>query len=470
MSSHLTTARLFSRLLGAVYLIAFASLWGQIHGLVGEAGILPAQEHLGRLAEWMAPEHYWRAPTLCWWIGASDLALSALCALGVAASLVAMLGATLPALWVVLWALYLSLCTVGQLFLGFQWDSLLLETGLITVLLFDRMGRPNRVGWWLLRLLLVKLMLLSGLAKLLSDDPTWLDGSALAYHFWTQPLPNPVAWYAHQWGPGVHEALTWFMWFAALGLPVLALGPRWCRRFCFLGTVGLMVGIAATGNYGFFNLLTAVLCLSLLDDSDLKLVARRLHTNGVTARATLATVVLAATLLLFSGLQVARRTVGLELAPEVVRSAVQAAAPFRSVNGYGLFSVMTTERPEIVIEGSRDGQLWQPYELHWKPGDPGRIPAQVAPHMPRLDWQLWFAALGGKRHTAWVRPLLERIQEASPAVLALVEHDPFGGEPPPYLRARLYAYRFTTPEERAATGDWWARAYVRDLTPVLEQR
>lgn len=470
MPSHLHSARLFSRLLGAVYLIAFASLWGQIHGLVGEQGILPAQDYLVRMAEWMAPEHYWRAPTLCWWTGASDLALSVLCAAGVATSLVAVLGATTPALWVVLWALYLSLCTVGQLFLGFQWDSLLLEAGLITVLLFDRTGRPNRVGWWLLRLLLVKLMFLSGLAKLLSDDPSWLDGSALAFHFWTQPLPSPLSWHAHHWGPAVHQGLVWFMWFVELGLPWLALGPRWCRRFCFVGTAGLMLGISATGNYGFFNLLTAVLCLSLLDDADLKLGWRRLQTNGVTSGATLTTVVLAALLLTLSGLQVARRTVGLEPAPEVVQTVVQAAAPFRSVNGYGLFAAMTTERPEIVIEGSRDGRLWQPYELRWKPGDTGRQPAQVAPHMPRLDWQLWFAALGGKRHTAWVRPLLERLQEASPSVLALVDHDPFGGSPPQFLRARLYRYSFTTAEERTATGDWWTREYVRDLTPVLERR
>jgi len=468
--SHLHTARLYSRLLGAVYLIAFASLWGQIHGLVGEQGILPAQDYLVRLAEWMAPEHYWRAPTLCWWVGATDLALSVLCALGVTASLVAVLGATSPALWLVLWALYLSLCTVGQLFMGFQWDNLLLEAGLITWLLFDRSGRPNRVGWWLLRLLLVKLMFLSGLAKLLSDDPSWLDGSALAFHFWTQPLPNPLAWHAHHWGPQVHQALVWFMWMVELGLPVLALGPRWCRRFCFVGTTALMVGIAATGNYGFFNLLTVVLCLSLLDDVDLKLVWRKAHTQGVTAAASLATVVVAVLLLVLSGLQIARQTVGLALAPEVLQTTVQAIAPFRSVNGYGLFAVMTTERKEIVIEGSRDGQLWQPYELRWKPGDTQRIPGQVAPHMPRLDWQLWFAALGGKRHTAWVRPLLDRLHDASPAVLRLVEHDPFGGEPPPFLRARLYRYTFTSPQERADTGAWWTREYVRDLTPVLKRR
>lgn len=470
MPSHLHTARLFSRLLGAVYLIAFASLWGQIHGLVGSEGILPAQDHLARVAEWMAPEHYWRAPTLCWWVGASDLALSALCALGVASALVAMLGATAPTLWVLLWVLYLSLCTVGQLFLAFQWDSLLLEAGLVTVLLFDRTGRPNRVGWFLVRLLLMKLLLMSGLAKLLSEDPSWLDGSALGFHFWTQPLPNPLSWHAHQWSPAVHQALVWGMWMVELGMPVLMLGPRWCRRFAFVGTVGLMAGIAATGNYGFFNALTVVLALSLLDDADLKLVRRSLNTGGVTAGVGLGHLVLAMGLMGLSGLQLARQTIGLESLPEPVRGVLAATTPYRSANGYGLFAVMTTERAEIIIEGSHDGRIWQPYELRWKPGDPGRLPGQVAPHMPRLDWQLWFAALGGKRHTAWVRPLLERLQEGSPAVLSLVEHDPFGGASPPQLRARLYHYRFTTPEERSETGDWWHRRFVRDLTPVLERR
>jgi hypothetical protein len=441
----------------------------QIHGLVGDFGILPAQDHLRQVAEWLAPEHYWRAPTLCWWVGTSDLALSVLCALGVATSLVAVLGATLPAMWVVLWVLYLSLCTVGQLFMGFQWDNLLLEAGLLTVLLFDRNGRPNRLAWWLIRLLLVKLMFMSGLVKLLSEDMSWRDGSALGFHFWTQPLPGPLSWYAHHWGLRAHQAMTWFMWIAELGLPVLAFGPRWCRRFAFVGILGLMIGIAATGNYGFFNLLTAVLALSLLDDRDLQVLWRKLNTNGVVSGASVVHLFIALVLLGLSGLQVARRTVGIDEAPEVLKSAMETVAPFRSVNSYGLFSVMTRSRPEIIIEGSRDGRLWQPYGFRWKPGEMGEMPGQVAPHMPRLDWQLWFAALGGKRHTAWVRPLLERIQLGSPAVLELIEHDPFGGTPPPFLRARLYRYTFTTRQEREVTGDYWTREFVRDLTPVLKR-
>ncbi len=470
MISHLHTTRLFARLLGIVYLVAFASLWVQIHGLVGEQGILPAQEFLDRVAAWTGPQHSWRAPTLCWWVGASDMALSALCLSGVIASLFVILGATGPLVWGVLWGLYLSLCTVGQLFLGFHWDNLLLEVGLIAVLLFDSTGRPNRLGWWLVRLLLVKLMVLSGLVKILSEDPAWLEHTALNQHFWTQPLPNPLSWTVHHWSPAVKKALLWGMWFGELVLPFFAFGPRWARRFCFLGTVGLMGGIAATGNYGFFNLLTCVLALSLLDDADLKLLRRSIPLNGVTSRATLIHLGLGAALLFMSGLQVARRTVGLEDLPKVLETAVQTLAPFRSVNSYGLFAVMTPERPEIIIEGSHDGQVWQPYELPWKPGEPTRKPGQVAPHMPRLDWQLWFAALGGKRHTAWVRPFLERIQEASPTVLALIEHDPFGGEPPAYLRARLYRYTFTTPAEQALTGQWWTREYVRELTPVLRRR
>jgi len=470
LTSNLHTARLFARLLGAVYLVAFASLWSQLPGLIGEAGILPAQAWLERMTEWMGPDHAWRAPTICWWVGASDLVLSVMCALGVAASLVAVLGATPPMLWLVLWALYLSLCTVGQLFLNFPWDNLLLEAGLVAVLLFDRTGRPNLLGWWMLRLLLVKVMWLSGAAKWLSEDPTWTVATALDYHFWTQPLPNPLAWHAHHLGPAFHRALVYVTWVVELGLPLLVFGPRWCRRFCFLGVVGLMLGIAATGNYGFYNPLVCVIALGVLDDGDLKRVWRPLHDQGVMAGAHLVQLLAAMAILSLSVLESARHTVGLGLAPDFVSEGLEVVAPFRSVNGYGLFATMTTTRQEIIVEGSRDGRVWQPYEFAYKPGDTGRMPRQVAPHMPRLDWQLWFAAQGGRRQTAWVRPLLDRLQQATPEVLVLLEHDPFGGVPPRYLRARLFEYRFTTPEERVQTGDWWTRSFVRDLTPVLERR
>jgi hypothetical protein len=127
------------------------------------------------------------------------------------------------------------------------------------------------------------------------------------------------------------------------------------------------------------------------------------------------------------------------------------------VNSYGLFAVMTTSRPEIVIEGSPDGRLWQPYEFRWKPGDLRRAPAFVAPHQPRLDWQMWFAALGTCEENPWLVRLMQRLKEGATPVRGLLAHDPFPDAPPAFMRAVLYDYHFTSLGERRASGAWWGR-------------
>ena len=137
-------------------------------------------------------------------------------------------------------------------------------------------------------------------------------------------------------------------------------------------------------------------------------------------------------------------------------------APFRSINSYGLFARMTVDRPEIVIEGTNDGRTWSAYEFKWKPGDPSRPPGFVAPHQPRLDWQMWFAALRSYERTGdrWFPRFLGKLLEGSPAVLELLETNPFPEAPPRWIRAVLYDYRFTDPATRRAEGLWWARHRV----------
>jgi hypothetical protein len=134
-----------------------------------------------------------------------------------------------------------------------------------------------------------------------------------------------------------------------------------------------------------------------------------------------------------------------------------AISPFHLVNSYGLFAVMTTTRPEIIVEGSRDGKQWLAYEFKYKPGDLRRPPPWVAPFQPRLDWQMWFAALGSYRNNPWFVRFLQRLLEGSPPVLALLEKNPFADSPPRYIRARTFDYHFTTSAERHASGNWWRR-------------
>jgi hypothetical protein len=143
--------------------------------------------------------------------------------------------------------------------------------------------------------------------------------------------------------------------------------------------------------------------------------------------------------------------------------------PLRLVSSYGLFAVMTTSRPEIIIEGSDDGAEWKAYEFEYKPGDPRRRPRFVAPHQPRLDWQMWFAALDRYESNPWFASLCRRLLEGSPPVLALLAYNPFPDRPPQFVRAVLYDYRFTTFATRNSAGDWWQRTRIDLYSPVLSR-
>jgi hypothetical protein len=468
--------RLFLRLLGAVYLVAFASLAVQITALVGERGIMPAGEYLEWAYSMYGPTAYGLLPTVLW-LNTSDLALKLVTGCGVLLSLLLLIGVTPRLTLFLLWLLYLSLSVAGQDFLSFQWDALLLETSLLAILWAPAtrlLGReeqpPSELARFLLVFLLFKLMFLSGITKLLSGDPTWRRLTALDYHFETQPLPPWTAWYAHQVPHGIHAGLTLVTLLVETLVPWLLLLPARFRR-TRLGAVAaialLQLGIAATGNYGFFNFLALVLCVPVLDDDLLVRlrISRPAAESEARTPATPGVVrVIAPVVLALSVLSMVREIAytlpngrGMAFWPRQAESLMGMIAPLRSISGYGLFRVMTTERPELVIEGSRDGERWEPYELRYKPGAVDRRPGFVAPFHPRLDWQLWFAALSPRASYPWLQVLARRLRDGEPEVLGLFAVNPFGREPPKLVRAVLYDYRFSTVEERRRAGAWWVR-------------
>ena len=486
--TYVVTRRLFLRLLGAVYFVAFASLAVQISGLAGERGIMPA----GRFLEWVHSIYgvasYLQVPTI-FWLGASSAALRLAAWGGAVLAILLVLGIAPRLLLLLLWTLYLSLTVAGQDFLSFQWDALLLETGLLAMLWAPatwRLGRlerrPSEPARLLLVFLLFKLMFLSGATKLLSGDPTWRHATALDFHFETQPLPPWTAWYAHHLPAGIHGALVLLTFAVELGAPWLLLLPNRLRRLR-LGAVAAIalfqIGIAATGNYGFFNFLTIVLCVPLLDDSALARLrlGRAAGEPEAEKRAQRTLVHVAVPLLLaLSGLSLVRELAytlpggrGIGWWPRWGNEVLGLVAPFRSVNGYGLFRVMTTDRPELILEGSMDGIRWQSYEFRYKPGAVGRRPRFVAPFHPRLDWQLWFAALDPVGSLGWLEALADRLRAGVPEVLALFRENPFPGTPPRFVRAVLYDYRFSTAEERKRTGAWWVRQ-LEGTIPLGPQR
>ncbi len=478
---------LFLRLLGAVHLIAFVSFWIQYRGLVGPDGILPAQSYFDAVRDSAGAARFWELPTLCWWFGAGRF-LAVLCAAGVVLSLAVMAGVAPAAGLALLWAAYLSLCAAGQEFWGFQWDGLLLEATLLAVLLapwsaWTWRARPDppRPARWLLWWLLIRLMLLSGAAKWLSGDDSWHNLSALNYHFETQPLPTWIGWYAHQLPAGAKAAACALMFAVELGGPFLLLLPRRARHAGAGLQIGFQALIALTGNYTFFNLLTAALCVLFLDDPFWRGCARRLGRSWprVPAGAPEPRARACPQLLLVPAAMVGFTLTGLvtalTLRPALGRFAwlaapVDAVAPLRSVNSYGLFAVMTRERPEIIIEGSDDGHTWLPYGFAAKPGDLKRRPGFVAPYQPRLDWQLWFAALDYPQRSPWVTALCVRLLQGAPDVTALFAANPFPAGPPRQVRAVLYDYTFTDRVTRAATGRWWDRSPVDFYVPPMALR
>jgi hypothetical protein len=506
--SHHRARSIWLRGLGVVYLSAFASLAVQLDGLIGSQGILPAAAYLERAGRFLGPgpATYWRLPTLLW-LDASDRALHALCWGGVALSVPLIVG-ILPGLCLVLlWVFYLSLTVAGQVFLGYQWDGLLLESGLLAVLLTPwglRLGRAGDEPWrfavWLVRWLVFRLMFLSGVVKLASGDPAWWAWRALDVHYETQPLATWTSWYIHQMPSWFHGLSVGFMFYAELIAPWFIFGPRPVRLAGFASLMLLQILITATGNYGFFNLLAMVLCLALLDDRDWDWVAGKImlvlhraasprpraRTDPVTAeekkgsepppaadapspglrpwswprRAVVGTVggilvaVTAADTLKTLAPAVEAVVPVSALIPTPIEILGEWIAPLRSTNRYGLFAVMTTRRPEIIVEGSDDGMNWKPYDFRWKPGERDRRPRFTTPHMPRLDWQMWFAALAGDcERVPWFHAFTRRLLSGTPAVLDLLGENPFPDRPPQFVRARLYLYAFT----RWGSADWWAR-------------
>jgi len=479
-SGSLVARWLFLRALGITSAIAFVSLGAQIQGLVGPEGILPAGDHL-ELVETVSPgaARFAVAPTLCWWIGTSDAALQSLYGAGVLLSL-ALLAGVMPGLMcALLWLLYLSLVVVGNVFFSFQWDVLLLETLALAAFVapwkpwapgLATDEPPPRVAVWLVRLLLFKLMFMSGAVKLASGDPTWRNLTALEYHYWTTCLPAWPGWYAHWLPATLHRVMAVLMFAGELAVPFLVFTTTRLRAIAALGIALLQGAIAITGNYGFFNLLTIALCLMLLDDSIFGFDAAEHPFQPLRRRRVVRGLAwaMAAVFGVLSWAQLQGRLLGYDGLPRFALEVVRLAQPWRTINGYGLFANMTTERHEIVVEGSYDGKTWKAYEFRWKPGDPARRPEFVQPHMPRLDWQMWFAALGSYRAQPWFVPFLGRVAEGSPPVVALLGSNPFPDRPPRYVRATLWSYRFAEPEAHAETGAWWVREELGLYCPVFD--
>ena len=383
----------FLRGLAFIYFAAFASMAIQIEGLLGANGILPAVDKLALIEQFYQDQKFWHMPTV-FWVNASDVMLRGVCYAGMVVSLLLLLNIFTRAALISSYLLYLSIVEVGQDFTHFQWDIFLLEVGFLAIFLTWGSG----IIVLLFRWLLARFMFMSGVVKLASGDPNWANLTALKFHYETQPIPTPIAYYAYHLPTWFHKVCVGGVFFIELVVPLFVFLPRCFRVFACGAFILLQSGIILTGNYTFFNLLTILLCLFLLEDQDIaKILPQRLNVFIQQQRATpgyLANTLAglwAGVVILICGAQIWLYHIPKPLVGPV-KSLIRTTATFSLVNNYGPFAVMTTKRNEIVVQGSNDAQHWVEYSFKYKPGELNRELGWNIPHQPRLDWQMWFAA------------------------------------------------------------------------------
>ena len=446
---------LVQRGLAVIYLLAFVSALNQFRPLLGESGLAPVPRFLAHTT-------FREAPSL-FHLRYSDRSFACLAWLGIALSLAAVCGLSEAGpiwmsslVWFTLWIAYLSIVNVGQVFYSFGWESMLLEAGFFACFLGPAHIEPSALPVIALRWMLFRTEVGAGLIKL-RHDPCWRDLTCLYYHYETQPLPNPLSWHFHHLPKWIHRAGVVFSHAVQLGAPFgLFLPQPWAA-----GAGALIIAhqllLIVSGNYAWLNWLTVVLGFSALSDGLLGLPVPALEPRPQEFEVVSYAMALATLLL---SIQPA-----LNLFHERQRMNYN-YNPLHIVNAYGAFGSVTRERLEIVLEGSAaaQGGDWREYEFRGKPGDPLRRPRQVAPYHLRLDWLMWFQALGAMRWPeAWFTQLVDRLLAGDPAVRKLLGRDPFPDQPPRRIRALLYRYTFTTKQQRAQTGAFWNRELLGEF-------
>lgn len=482
----------YLRVFGLIHFCAFLSYAVQLLALNGSQGIVPTVALLNEAAVQFGPDCIFYMPTLAW-IDSSDAFLVGIAYGGVITSLLVVAGVlTAPSL-MVLAVLWLSLVNGGGEFTGFQSDGMLVEATFLTLFfapwqLFEphlpvavrwrTQMAPPMVSIWLLRFMIFRLMFAAGAVKLLSGDVTWANLTALQYHFETQPIPTPLAWCVHQLPPALLKFGVIMTFVSELIAPVLVFSTRKLRYVAAALMSVLHLMILLTGNYTFLNYLSICLCIPVLDDRPFKhVLPARLQSRIVgsqkseTSHAALRNLIPAIAclpLIFMAFAQLVASVGGRGIVPQAMREVILAVSSFHLADRYGMFAVMTTRRPEVVFEGSMDGEHWSTYEFKYKVDDDlKKAPPVVAPHMPRLTWRLWFAAMGPIEESAWVLGLALRMLEGQPGIKQFFSHDPFPGDPPKYVRAFVYDYHFTTWDELMKTGKWWWRENRRTFFPPV---
>jgi Lipase maturation factor len=478
-NSYWLTRFVILRLLGFVYAVAFLIAANQLVPLIGQHGLTPADHFLNAIQTQFGSRTagMMQVPTL-FWFGISDHVLSISAWVGFALSLIVLGGYANAIILAVVWAMYMSIVHIGQIWYGYGWEIQLLETGFLSIFLcplFDARPfpkcRPPILVIWLFRWLGFRIMVGAGLIKL-RGDPCWPDLTCLYYHYETQPIPSPISRYLHFSPHWLLKFETAWNHFVELVVPWFSFGPRTARHIAGVLLVTFQIFLVISGNLSFLNYLTIIPFLACFDDTFL----RRLLPGSLVRRAERAakesepsrinnTIAIALSILV-ACLSIAP-VLNLVSGRQIMNTSFNR---FDLVNTYGAFGTVGRERDEIIFEGTTDAIItgdtqWKEYQFKAKPGDPNRRPPFVAPYQPRIDWQIWFAAMASPAEYPWTLHFVWKLLHNDRDTLSLLANNPFSDVPPRYVRARLYRYQFAPLGDKA----WWRREPIGEWLPALSK-
>jgi hypothetical protein len=467
------------RLLGIIYAIAFLVAINQIIPLIGSNGLTPLGIYLKNISAALGSDGagFRRLPSIFWWWH-SDTTLLTFAWIGFLLSLVVVAGFANVPLLTVLWLLYMSFVHVGQEWYSYGWEIQLTETGFLAIFLcplldmrpFPKHPPPIAIIV-LFRWLIFRLMLGAGLIKIRGDE-IWRKGTALYYHFETQPIPGPLSRWFHFLPNGVLKVGVWFNWLAELVAPWFVFWPRLARHIAGIIIVLLQVTLILSGNLSFLNWLSIVPALACFDDGFWKrILPRRLVRKAEAAseeaevsKPMMITSWIVTVVIGFLSFQ----PIANMLSPGQIMNT--SFDPLDLVNTYGAFGTVGRERFNIVFEGtmdndSSDNANWKPYIYKGLPVSLDRRSPQIAPYQLRLDWQMWFAAVSSPDEYPWTVNLISKLLHNDRGALSLFANNPFPGKPPQYIRAVLYRYSFAKPHN--PEGLWWNRERINIWLPAM---
>lgn len=498
---------LIPKLICFTYFLSFSSLITQVIGLFGRTGITVFPFKKTWIYSFLSQiDSLFSTDFAALLLQEHNSSLIAICVSGIILGLIGSFGFAMSFCLAALFLLYMPLVSFGEPFMSFQWDILLLESSFLVlgIEFFKKRGFliASKVFHFLLKLLLFKLIFLSAMVKI-AGGGSWLDLTALNYHYYTQPIPNPVSYFIHQM-PQIFDKLCCFLMFVIeLVFPFfiflegdiksdkkLAKISAMLRYTAALSFIALMFVVIVTGNYCFFNLLCIFLSLSLLDNNFWRIILSKVQQKKASqscelsynqAKPKLLTLLITPVIfwlclnfVAIDALFIARPFAQLNKSfakvygvPSFLKENFNFFYKNRMISSYGLFARMTTSRKEIILQGSYDKKTWKDYEFKFKPGNPRRMPPQVAPHQPRLDWQMWFAALGNYKQNPWLINFAARLLQNQQSAIDLLETNPFPDKAPKYIRAVSKDYKFTTLKSLMRHGKYWREGEPKPYFPEL---